>query len=100
MIKRTENTRFNFLAATILFGVAALFGTANADEPATEVDPLMFAKGAKAWTETCSRCHNMREPTELRDDQWRAAVMHMRVRAGLTGEEAELILKFLQESNK
>lgn len=100
MIKHIEKTRFSCLTAVILFGVTALFGTANADEPAAEVDPLTFAKGAKAWSETCSRCHNMREPTELRDDQWRAAVMHMRVRAGLTGEEAELILKFLQESNK
>lgn len=57
------------------------------------------AAGAKAWSENCMRCHNMRSPTDLRDDQWITTVFHMRVRAGLTGQEARDILTFLQESN-
>ncbi len=62
-------------------------------------DPMQFARGAQAWANNCSRCHNMRDPKELRDDQWRAAVAHMRVRAGLTGQEARDVLAFLQGSN-
>lgn len=62
-------------------------------------DPMQFAKGAKTWADTCSRCHNMRDPSSLRDDQWRAAMAHMRVRAGLTATEAENVLVFLQQSN-
>ena len=58
-----------------------------------------FAKGAKTWSETCARCHNMRDPKDLRDDQWVTTVFHMRVRAGLTGQQARDILTFLQESN-
>lgn len=58
-----------------------------------------FARGSKAWAENCTRCHNMRSPTDLRDDQWITTVFHMRIRAGLTGQEARDILTFLQGSN-
>ena len=58
-----------------------------------------FAQGTKAWSENCARCHNMRSPSDLRDDQWVTTVFHMRVRAGLTGQETRDILTFLQGSN-
>lgn len=58
-----------------------------------------FSKGSKAWSENCARCHNMRSPSDLRDDQWVTTVFHMRVRAGLTGQEARDLLTFLQGSN-
>jgi len=71
-----------------------------ADSPeAAQSDPMQFARGAQTWANMCARCHNMRDPKELRDDQWRAAVAHMRVRAGLTGQEARDVLAFLQGSN-
>lgn len=57
------------------------------------------AKGAQTWANNCSRCHNMRDPQDLRDDQWITSVSHMRVRAGLTGQQARDILTFLQDSN-
>ena len=65
----------------------------------TPSDPMQFARGAQAWANNCSRCHNMRDPKELRDDQWRAVVSHMRVRGNLTGKEARDVLMFLQGSN-
>lgn len=87
----------NRLTTTIAL-IALLAGAlAAAAEP--QPDPAAFARGARAWAEQCARCHNMRDPRELRDDQWRAVVTHMRVRAGLTGEQARDILRFLQESN-
>lgn len=58
-----------------------------------------FADGAKAWADNCVRCHNMRDPQDLRDDQWVTTAFHMRVRAGLTGQQTRDILTFLQESN-
>ena len=58
-----------------------------------------FAKGAKTWADNCARCHNMRDPKDLRDDQWTTTVFHMRVRAGLTGQQTRDILTFLQQSN-
>ncbi len=62
-------------------------------------EPGDFAKGAQSWANNCSRCHNMRDPQDLRDDQWITSVFHMRVRAGLTGQQARDILTFLQGSN-
>jgi mono/diheme cytochrome c family protein len=58
-----------------------------------------FARGSQAWSDNCTRCHNMRSPSDLRDDQWLTTTFHMRVRAGLTGQETRDILTFLQSSN-
>lgn len=59
-----------------------------------------FMEGAKTWANNCSRCHNIRDPQDLRDDQWITSVFHMRIRAGLTGQQTRDVLTFLQESNK
>ncbi|MCW8956378.1 MAG: cytochrome c [Gammaproteobacteria bacterium] len=58
-----------------------------------------MVRGAKAWSENCMRCHNLRNAGELRDDQWITTVFHMRVRGGLTGQETRDILTFLQNTN-
>lgn len=86
---------------TLLLGGAALaltLSTANAAEEAEELKGD-FARGAKAWANNCLRCHNARDPRELRDDQWITTTTHMRVRAGLTGQQARDIITFLQQSN-
>lgn len=85
------------LAAAVAFTVLSPMDGARADEK--KPDPAAFARGAKAWADNCSRCHNMRDPKELRDDQWKPVVSHMRIRAGLTEGQARDILMFLQESN-
>ena len=56
-----------------------------------------FSQGSKVWSENCSRCHNMRNPTDLRDGI--TSIFHMRVRAGLTGQETRDLLTFLQGVN-
>jgi len=58
-----------------------------------------FSDGSKVWAENCNRCHNMRGPKELRDDQWITTAFHMRIRAGLTGQEVRDVITFLQASN-
>jgi mono/diheme cytochrome c family protein len=55
--------------------------------------------GAKVWAANCSRCHNARDPADLRDDQWISTAFHMRVRAGLTGQQTRDVLTFMQDSN-
>ncbi len=100
-------TKFmSFVPAALIAGVWGL-GLTSFQEPVAaaegnlvaQVDTVQFARGAKSWADTCARCHNMRDARSLRDDQWRAAVAHMRVRAGLTANEASDILAFLQQSN-
>ncbi len=56
-------------------------------------------RGAQIWANNCSRCHNMRDPQDVRDDQWITTAFHMRVRAGLTGQQTRDILEFLQTAN-
>jgi len=84
--------------ASLLFIVGLSFlNVSFADEKeSTKGD---FARGAKQWVENCVRCHNVRDPKELRDDQWITTTFHMRIRAGLTGQQARDIIKFLQMSN-
>lgn len=54
------------------------------------------ALGATQWANYCERCHNMRDPTEFEPEFWRPIITHMRLRAGLNGEETRNILAFLQ----
>ena len=55
--------------------------------------------GAQLWGQNCGRCHNIRSPGMYSDAQWEVAVMHMRVRANLTGEEHRKILAFLKSAH-
>lgn len=81
----------------VFFLLASVLSTPliAADYPA----PGDLAKGAKAWADNCNRCHNLRGSSELRDDQWITTTYHMRIRAGLTGQETRDILTFLQSTN-
>jgi mono/diheme cytochrome c family protein len=55
--------------------------------------------GSQLWASNCRRCHNLRAPDSLNDDEWEVVVNQMRVRAGLTAQEARRILEFLQSAN-
>lgn len=90
------NVRRGVLIAAAVAGVLGAVAVVAGEPPP---DPTALARGAKSWADHCARCHNMRNPQELRDDQWRAVVTHMRERGGLTGQQAREILIFLQGSN-
>lgn len=79
----------------MMFSLLLSMNVLAADYPV----PGDFQKGAQTWADNCGRCHNIRGAKELRDDQWISTVFHMRVRAGLTGQEARDVLTFLQGSN-
>ena len=79
----------------MLFTVLSTQNAFSADYP----EKGNFQKGSISWAENCGRCHNLRSANELTDVEWITTVFHMRVRAGLTGQETRDILTFLQESN-
>ena len=54
---------------------------------------------AQLWERTCQRCHNLRSPASYSDLYWNISTMHMQIHAYLTGEEKEIIRKFLNEAN-
>jgi len=82
----------------LLAGVLATSFNAFADEEAMhrEADARI---GAQVWLNNCARCHNLRRTDEFNDQQWISIVTHMRIRAGLTGQEARDLLHYLQASN-
>lgn len=55
--------------------------------------------GAQLWGENCIRCHNAPSPETFSDADWDVAVLHMRVRANLTENEAVKIAAFLKTAN-
>lgn len=58
-----------------------------------------MAEGARAYSNNCTRCHNVRPPAERTDLQWRIIVNHMRARANLTRTQAESVMVYLQAVN-
>lgn len=87
-------------AAAILAGAIFLpAGSALGQQPGMSSGTGDVARGAVTWNENCARCHNMRQPNEFRDDQWHVIANHMRLRAGLTGQETRDVVRFLQQSN-
>jgi len=98
----------SMIAATFATIAALWTGHAGAQQPAAQktaapqqqaADPAAMARGARLWGQACAQCHNPRDPKDLSDEQWRVSVSHMRIRAGLTGQEARDILRFLQTAN-
>lgn len=91
-------------SASLLASVTACFlfisPAISADENEMKgPDPEQIARGANAWAEVCNRCHNLRDPVEITDEDWIVSVTHMRVRANLPGQLARDIEAFLKASN-
>jgi len=80
---------------TLTFGVLLSMNTTILAE---EVAPVDIANGAQVWADTCMRCHNVRPPSDLTSRAWSFSMNHMRVRAGLTGQETRDILAFIRAS--
>jgi hypothetical protein len=80
-------------------GQSGAASTQPADEHNVAQQASSSQSGAQLWAENCSRCHNIRPPQSFSDAQWEAVVMHMRLRANLTGNEQRKITEFLQASH-
>lgn len=85
--------------AIMVAGMLVITSGATAAEDKSQTDRAAFARGAKAWSENCGRCHNIRSPAELSDEEWMVSVTHMRVRANIPGDVARDIIEFLKASN-
>jgi len=80
-----------------VFGCLAL--TAIFHSCATGSEAVAAKTGAQLWGENCFRCHNTPAPETFSDAEWDVALMHMRVRANLTEDEAEKIAQFMKSAN-
>ncbi len=82
------------LFRTAVFVTAVMIPLARADEEMGD-----FARGAKYYADNCGRCHKARAPSEHRDREWSIVVTHMRVAAGLPGQQARDVEAYLRASN-
>ena len=100
-MKRIDGSKTLRIGILVFFLIGLSIFTSNllAQESSKEEKKGDFIRGATLWANACVRCHNMRDPNELTDKQWIPVVSHMRLRAGLTGQDARDILAFLQQSN-
>ena len=73
--------------------------TSATTRPVDSAAPLAQKGGAQLWSENCGRCHNLRSPSSLSPAQWQVVVHHMRLRAGLTGDESQAITDFLKSAH-
>jgi hypothetical protein len=72
----------------------------NARSPDTKKAPAKRQiTGAELYSMHCNRCHPERYPTERTAAQWKTIMLHMQIRANLPGEQARMILKYLQENS-
>jgi hypothetical protein len=55
--------------------------------------------GAELYSIHCNRCHAERYPTERTAANWKTIMLHMQVRANIPGQQARLILQYLQENS-
>jgi len=63
-------------------------------------DPVALSSyGAEVYGYSCARCHNARAAVERSDREWKAAALHMRARANLTGRQARAVIAFLSSVN-
>jgi mono/diheme cytochrome c family protein len=92
-------TGTSLLVFALILTLLAPLSVRADDSKATDVKKGDVARGVKAWTENCMRCHNARDPREYSDALWKPVITHMRIRAGLTGQQARDILAYFRESN-
>ena len=76
--------------------LAAAFAWATATAEHRNGDPI---RGARLYSDNCGRCHNPRAPNEHTNRDWSIVMTHMRVTAGLPGQQARDVYAFLTASN-
>lgn len=84
----------------IIISIFMLVGAMQIISSCSTTSSLAEAKSsAQLWGENCQRCHNIPSPETFSDGEWDVAVMHMRIRANLTKNEAVKIADFLKTAN-
>ena len=86
-------TTHNSLALLVLLGMCIALPVVAQDAAPD------FSRGASLYSANCGRCHNARGPAEFSDRSWPLIMTHMRVIAGLPGDQARSIEAFLLAGN-
>ncbi len=94
----TINPKKNVLLAVIGLFFSGYLSSVLADGDAQLIKANLIA-GEHQWANNCARCHNLRSSSEYSPNQWDLILKHMRLQAGLTGQEARNITAFLMSAS-
>ncbi len=78
-------------------GVSTAIANDEAESSAEQSTPVL--DGAKVYAWNCGSCHSERWPKERSDAEWEVIMTHMRVRANMTADQTEAVLRYLKENN-
>jgi len=92
-------SRISFTILTVLSISACSSATPGQQVDTKKTPQSIPTNGVQLWANNCTRCHNMRPPESYSDAQWDVAMLHMRVRANLTADDANAIVKYLKSAN-
>ena len=94
-MKKIFNIKTISVAGTIAFAIISFVLMNGCKVP----ESIASKSGAQLWGENCTRCHDAPDPKIYSDDQWDAAIEHMRQKAFLTNTEINKIRVFLKSAN-
>ncbi|MFV2007207.1 MAG: c-type cytochrome [Longimicrobiales bacterium] len=87
-------------AVPLLIGLLVAGCAAGGTVERSAEDPVALSSyGAEVYGYSCARCHNARAAVERSDREWKAAALHMRARANLSGPQARAVIAFLSSVN-
>jgi mono/diheme cytochrome c family protein len=81
------------LIAVLLLGAAAVVAQTKTSSAPAKEQPATQSEGERLFEVNCQRCH--RPPDQLSPKITGSVLRHMRVRAMLTKEDEQAILKYL-----
>jgi mono/diheme cytochrome c family protein len=90
-MKKTKAIIILFLCAIIYSCSPLLYVPTSSD--ATQQQQLIT--GRKIYVDHCGSCHNLHLPKEYNTDGWKKQLNEMQVKAKITDEEKQLVLKYL-----
>ncbi|ACV26704.1 MULTISPECIES: c-type cytochrome [Kangiella] len=76
---------------------AKLFFTVTFAVISIQAHGVEVGSGAEIYNDNCARCHNPRPIQEFTGADWSVIVPHMREKGHLTGEEARVLEKYIQD---
>ncbi len=92
--------KFNFTVITGLTAMLLAIGACpSVAANQQQNDQQVSQSGMQLWADNCANCHAMRSPDSYSDTQWDVAVLHMRMRANLTADDANAIAEYLKAAN-
>ena len=98
-------TRYSVLILLLLAGCASPLPIITEEQSRhlttrwPQVTSVNLNEGRTLYLSNCSSCHSLYRPSQFNDEQWERIMNDMQMRAHLTDDERELILKYLIAAN-